>query len=244
MTPHHKELLLATSDGRMRTQLFAPDGAALGAIVMFMDVFGLRRELFDLAGAYAREGFAVYLPNLFYRVGDVSFPTPSGPEDRTDSAALRLNGETTPDMTARDLPAIFDHAGGETRFAAIGYCMGGRHAIKALAAWPERLQAGASIHGGRLVTSDAGSPHLLIAGLRYPAYFAFAADDPACPAAHQAAIAEAVARTLVTHRIEHFAAHHGWSFPERYCHDAAAASRVFDVTRSLFFQACGAFDGR
>lgn len=244
MTSRHEELLLAASDGQMRTHLFAPYGAKVGAMVMFMDVFGLRRELFDLADAYARVRFAVYLPNLFYRAGDVSFPTPSGPEDRTDGLALQLNGTTTPDMTTRDLSAIFDHAGGDVRFATIGYCMGGRHAIKALSAWPDRVHAAASIHGGRLVTPDTTSPHLLIAGLRHPAYFAFAADDPACPEAHQTAIAEAVAQAPVAHRIEHFAAHHGWSFPDRYCHDAAAATRVFDVTRSLFLQACGACDGR
>eukprot|EP01037_Dinobryon_pediforme_P004237 gene4237-4287_t len=182
----------------MQTHLFATEHPTGRALVMFMDVFGIRPELFDLARAYAREGFSVYLPNLFYRAGDVSFPTPSGPDDRTDSEAIRLNVETTLDMTSRDLPAIFAHAAATFPtvpvFAAIGYCMGGRHAIKALSAWPDTVRAAASIHGGRLVTPDAASPHLLIAGLRHPAYFAFAADDHACPDAHQKLIAEAAAQ--------------------------------------------------
>jgi carboxymethylenebutenolidase len=248
MTVRREQLLLTASAGTMRTSLFAPDAMPLGAMVMFMDVFGIRPELFDLARAYAQEGFAVYLPNLFYRAGDVSFPTPSGPDDRTDSQALRLNGETTLEMTASDLPAIFAHAAATLPaglcFAAIGYCMGGRHAIKALSAWPDTVRAAATIHGGRLVTSDANSPHLLIAGLRSSAYFAFAADDLACPQTHQSLITEAVAQAPVPHRIEHFAARHGWSFPQRYCHDPAAASRVFTVTRSLFLQACGADNER
>lgn len=237
---HHQVLALETAQGTMRTHLFTPDGGAAAGLIMFMDVFGLREELFGLARTYAAEGFAVYLPNLFYREGDVSFPTPKSAEDTTHPDGLRLNASTTIAMSAQDIGAIFTHAPAGMRFATIGYCMGGRHAIKVLHAWPDRVCCAVSVHGGRLVTSAPDSPHLLIQGLRGPAYFGFAANDHACPDAHQALIRAEIAKAPVAHEAETFQAAHGWSFPTRHCHDGAVASHVFQHSLSLFRTHCGA----
>ena len=42
-----------------------------------------------------------------------------------------------------------------------GYCMGGPLVVRAAAALPDRIGAGASFHGGGLVTDSSSSPHLL-----------------------------------------------------------------------------------
>lgn len=235
----HDVLALQMPEGVMRTHRFAPQGTPRGGLVVYMDVFGLRPELFEMCALYAAEGFSVYLPNLFYRAGDISFPPPSGPTDAAPPLALELNATTTLAMTGADLHAILQHADGIGNFGAIGYCMGGRHAINALATQPSRVKAAASIHGGRLVTPDDASPHLLISILQGPAYIAFATNDHACPDTHQAMIRAEVEKADMPHIVETFDAQHGWSFPERHCHDPIAAARVRARSLHLFSQVTG-----
>jgi carboxymethylenebutenolidase len=51
-----------------------------------------------------------------------------------------------------------------------GYCMGGPLMIRTAAAIPERVGAGASFHGGGLVTEKPDSPHLLAASIKARLY--------------------------------------------------------------------------
>ena len=48
------------------------------------------------------------------------------------------------------------------KMGTTGYCMGGPLTMRTAAAAPERVGAGASFHGGGLVTDKPDSPHLLI----------------------------------------------------------------------------------
>jgi carboxymethylenebutenolidase len=48
------------------------------------------------------------------------------------------------------------------KMGTTGYCMGGPIVMRTAAAVPERVGAGASFHGGNLVTDNADSPHLLV----------------------------------------------------------------------------------
>jgi carboxymethylenebutenolidase len=141
-------------------------------------------------------------------------------------------------MTTADCGALLDQIEEPGRLAAVGYCMGAWHALAAAVRFPQRVGAVAMLHGGRLVTDGPDSPHLLIDRLRLPAYVAFAADDPTCPPGHQALPTEAFAANARahgrTHRIESFEARHGWMFPERHCHDPAAASRANAAMAALF----------
>src|SRR5437879_13730759 len=58
-----------------------------------------------------------------------------------------------------------------------GYCMGGPLVVKTCAAVPNRVGAGASFHGGGLVTDNPDSPHLLAQKNKTRKYFRLAADD-------------------------------------------------------------------
>src|SRR5881409_1025300 len=57
------------------------------------------------------------------------------------------------------------------------YCMGGGLVVKTAAAVPNRVGAGASFHGGGLVTANADSPHLLASKIKARMYFGIAASD-------------------------------------------------------------------
>ena len=58
-----------------------------------------------------------------------------------------------------------------------GYCMGGPLVVRTAAAVPNRVGAGASFHGGGLVTDTPTSPHLLAPKIKARMYFGVAAND-------------------------------------------------------------------
>jgi dienelactone hydrolase len=60
-----------------------------------------------------------------------------------------------------------------------GYCMGGPLVVKTCAAVPNRVGAGASFHGGGLVTPNPNSPHLQAAKTKAQFLIAIASNDDA-----------------------------------------------------------------
>src|SRR5215831_11009913 len=68
---------IATKDGAMETFSVRPDRGAHPAALFLMDAPGVREELRDMARRLATVGYAVLLPNLYYRAGR---DTKYGPE--------------------------------------------------------------------------------------------------------------------------------------------------------------------
>ncbi len=146
-------------------------------VILFMDVWGLREELFGIARRVAAEGYYCLVPNLFYREGKFRF-------ERRNAEGRMVSFNTLPediqiDMRARaerldrqtlraDVASILDFCRGEpvraSEAGSIGFCMGGREAFFAAQEFPERFRATASLHGSRLVTGAADSPHKLRGG--------------------------------------------------------------------------------
>ena len=61
---------IETPDGAMETFICRPErGAPAPAVLMLMDAPGIREELYDMARRLAAVGYAVLLPNLYYRDG-------------------------------------------------------------------------------------------------------------------------------------------------------------------------------
>ncbi len=205
-------------------------GSGPFGLIVMMDVFGIRPELHRMCAKLAAHGFTTFLPHLFYRAGPVAF----SPQEPLPDEAKRLNQETTWQMSAADIGALLAATPTPRHLAAAGYCMGARHALAAMATHPARIKACAMLHGGRLVGDDETSPHRLIASLQGPAYVAFAADDPTCPPHHQAILRQALADSAQPHRVDDFAAHHGFMFPERDVFDPAVAAAATDAMLTLF----------
>jgi carboxymethylenebutenolidase len=235
-----REIVLPVPDGPMPCFVVHPDeGGPFPVVLFYMDALGIREELRDMARRLASAGYYVLLPNLFHRDGGPSFDPAPLAEGKLDPRMMALNDALTTDMSVRDTRAMLDFAAADpaARFpaAAIGYCMGGRHAIAAASAYPDRIKALASMHGGRLMTEAANSPHRLIAKIAAEAYFAWSPDDPTAPLAHKAAIEEALAARGLPHRVElHPGALHGFTFPTRYCHHKRAAELVWSRLFALF----------
>ncbi|MEM7041841.1 MAG: dienelactone hydrolase family protein [Pseudomonadota bacterium] len=233
-------LTIDTPDGPM--EVFLAQAEAIKpapCAILYMDVFGLREELFDLARAFAADGISAVVPDLFHRLPVSRFSPANGRDEPVIDAAREANVQTTLQMSGDDTLSVVDWLDRNqakqrpTHYFAIGYCMGGRHALAAAAAMPGRFIGGMSVHGGRLVTDGADSPHHLIATLRVPFHFACARDDATCPPEHCAILQEAAGKAEADVTVDIIDAPHGWSFPARWSHDPAVAAEIHDLARSM-----------
>src|SRR5205823_6691879 len=96
-----------------------------------------------------------------------------------------------------------------------GYCMGGPLVVRTAAALPDRIGAGASFHGGGLVTDKPDSPHLLAPKIKARMYFAVASNDDARQPDAKDKLREAFAAAHVPAESEVYpGALHGWFVPD------------------------------
>jgi len=229
----------ATPDGPMEVAIFAPDTPPIGGVIVYMDAFGLRPELEGMAARFAAAGYATYLPDLYHRLAQRHFAIPNNAAAPLDPAMGAANTATTLAMGLADTALVLAHAAGRgiTRLGTVGYCMGARHALLAAATYPDTIAAAACLHGGRMVWDGADSPHRAIARVRGALYFAFAANDKTCPEPHQAAIECALTDWAGLGSAERFPTQHGWTFPNRWCHDPEMAERAHRRVVALFDRA-------
>src|SRR6267142_6196385 len=178
---HERIVEIPTADGRMETLITHPEqGGPLAAVVVYMDVWGLREELYDIARKVAVVGYYVVLPDLYYRQGLIrhQWRNERGQMismhnlDPERQAQVRAPLQKLTDaMVVADSGAILDFlAKGEpvrqSGVGSIGYCMGGRHVMCVAGAYRERFIAGASLHGTQLVSDRDDSPYRLAKQLR------------------------------------------------------------------------------
>lgn len=229
-------ITLASGTGKLPLKVFQPAGAPRGGVIFFMDAFGWRSELDGMCARYAQHGYACYLPDLYWRLGTLRFPPHKSASDPLPAGMDAANLATTVEMSIADTGLILDFArtNGIVRVGTVGHCMGARHALGALACYRDTVRAAACLHGGRMVWDGPNSPHLYLPRVRGEVYFAFAADDPTCPDAHKLMIEEAARNANAHIETEHFKAAHGWTFPERWCYDRAAAERVWSKVIAMF----------
>ena len=86
--------------------------------------------------------------------------------------------------------------------------------VKTAAALPDRVGAGASFHGGGLVTDKPDSPHLLAPNIKARMYFAIASSDDQPQPDAKDKLREAFAAAKVPAEIEIYPARHGWCVPD------------------------------
>lgn len=153
---------------------------AVPGVLLFMDAFGLRPQIREMAQRIADWGYVVMAPNVFHRSGAVDEIAPT-------EAVPRMN-DLTPELSRADtdrylealaeLPGVGDGA----PVGVIGYCMGARLALRAAGDHPDRVGAVGGFHGGGLVTEDPDSPHRSLASTRAAVLLRHADDDPSMPA--------------------------------------------------------------
>ena len=238
MIEHHIDI--ATADGAMNSFVVHPEEGGPHPVVLFyMDAPGKREELHDMARRIASVGYFVVLPNLYYRRTRDFFLT-----ERTEALMAHMFGlmATLDGATTRcDTQAMLDFVSGQapadaSRVGAVGYCMSGPFVVWAAQAFPDRLRCIASIHGANMVSGQPDSPHRAVAGVRCESYFACAENDKWAPPADIDALASALQRAGMPHRVEWYpGTEHGFVFPLRAgIYDRAAAERHWERLFALF----------
>lgn len=116
------------------------------AVLVIHEVFGLNDHIKSIADRIAREGFNALAPNLFVRA-----PEPP-PTASADMAAIRKAANSIPlEAAIKDMQAGLDYLKTmkdvRSRFASVGFCMGGGYSYQ-LAANSKDLE-GAVIFYGR-----------------------------------------------------------------------------------------------
>jgi carboxymethylenebutenolidase len=132
----------------------------------------------------------------------------------------------------RELLSTFAH---DMRIiGAVGYCMGGRHALLAGGTFPETIKLAGCLHGSNLVNETDASPHKIAARIAGEAYCGFAERDPFGAPSIIAAIESefrATAKRLTA--VIHADAEHGYALPERDVYDAVATRKDWDAIYKL-----------
>jgi carboxymethylenebutenolidase len=208
-----------------------------------MDGVGVRPAMFEIGGRLAEAGALVLLPDLFYRGGPYEAPDPKLLfSDLAFRQAWGAKYALTATMAnvARDTGAFLDFLARQPdvvqpRVGTTGYCMGGRFALAAAGAHPDRVVAAATFHGGNLATDAPDSPHLLAPRIRARIYVAGAVEDASFPDDMKARLAAALAAAGVDHRIETYEGlRHGWVPSDMPTHSPAGAERHFQALAALF----------
>lgn len=244
-----RQIQVPTADGVMETVMARPPAArARPLVIVYMDVWGLREELIGIARDLAGAGYCAMVPDLYYRLGRVrhEFRDAGGkmitltrltPEQQEQvRAPLRSLQDA---MVMADTEALLAFADRELGTGggpagAIGYCMGGRHALMAFGSLNGRVRAAASLHGTSLATDAPDSPHQVAARGRGEIYCGFAERDPHGAPEVVAALAAALRQPGLSYASAvHPGAEHGYALPDRDIHDAAATARDWTAIRQM-----------
>ncbi len=233
---------ITTADGTCAVTLATPDGdGPWPGVIMYPDAGGRRQAFNEMAEKLAGYGYAVLVPDVYYRDGDwAPFDMANVFNDQDERKRLfGMMSKVTPDMMASDAGAFFDYMEARpevtgTAFGTTGYCMGGRTSLIVAGRVPDRVAAAMSIHGGGLASDDAGSPHLLADQICAAVYVGGAEDDASFTPEQAQTLDDALTATGVEHILEFYPAAHGFAVPDNAPFDPDAAQRHWDAMESFF----------
>jgi carboxymethylenebutenolidase len=214
-------------------------------VIFYMDAFGLRPRIQEMAQRIADWGYVVLAPNVFYREGTAAELAPAGDmtsqegREAAGAAAFPRVGRLTPDKALPDIDAWLDalrRLDGVTPgpIGVTGYCMGARLAVRTANAHPEAVAACGGFHGGGLATDDADSPHLGLEHARARFVFGHADHDRSMDQAAVERLGQALdAAGLKASNEVYAGAPHGYSMADTSAFHPEATERHFRELREL-----------
>jgi carboxymethylenebutenolidase len=217
---------IKTPDGTCDAAFIHPNSGRYPAVIIWPDAFGLRPSMRDMAKRLAADGYAVLVPNPFYRVAKAPvFESAANfdfgnQEQRAKLTPLMgsIGAAGAAEKDAAAFVAWLDAQPQVDRTKKIGtqgYCMGGPLVVRTAAAVPDRNGAGASFHGGGLVTPNPNSPHLLASKIKGRMYFGVAANDDQQQPDAKDKLRESFAAAKVPAEVEVYTmSQHGWCVPD------------------------------
>jgi len=224
-----------TPDGTCDATFIHPTTGSHPAVIIWPDAFGLRPAMVDMGKRIAADGYSVLVPNPYYRMTKAPGIDMNGFNfsNQADMAKLRplmgsIGAAGAAEKDAVAFIAFLDaqkQVNASKKVGTQGYCMGGPLVFRTLAAVPNRVGAGGSLHGGGLVTDQPTSPHLMIPKMKGRLYVAVASNDDARQPDAKDKLKEAFAAANVPAEIEVYKSLHGWCVPDM---PAAADSPIYN----------------
>ena len=246
---------IPTADGRMDAFVCHPEeGGPFPAVLVLMDIWGLREELFDIARKIAVAGYHCTVPNFWYRKGRVRYEfrdekgrmkslniIPKAAQDEMHANMVQV----TDKMAMADIGAVLKFLEGQPARkgpkGTVGYCLGGRLSLAAAAEFPDQFRASASLHGTAMVSDALDSPHLSIGKMRGEIYCGMGERDRFTPPP----LVETLGRVMqgngnVRYRGQvHLGADHGYALPDRDVFDKSAANRDWENIFAMYRRQLG-----
>jgi carboxymethylenebutenolidase len=237
------EVTIKTPDGSAEAYFVRPATGTGAGVLLWPDIFGLRPAMRQMAKRLAENGYAVLVPNPFYRqkkANEVAEKGAATPIPQLIPLAQALN-ETTHMTDARAFIAWMDQqqaVAKNRRIGTQGYCMGGPMAFRTAAAVPDRVGAVASFHGGGLVTPQPNSPHLQVSKTKAQLLIAIAANDDQRAPDEKNVLKEHFAKLNQPAEIEVYAgAAHGWCPPDSGVYNEPQAEKAWARLLALYGKA-------
>ena len=234
------EIEVETPDGVCDSYFVHPASGAHPGVLIWPDAFGLRPAMRQMAKRLAESGHSVLVVNQYYRTQKAPIV------ESTDFGAARdtlmpLMRSLNADTNVRDAKAFVSFLDSQSsvdndrKMGTMGYCMGGPMTMRTAAAVPDRIGAGASFHGGGLVTDQPDSPHLLVPQMKAHYLFAIAENDDQRQPEAKDALREAFEAAGLPAEIEVYeGAMHGWCPPDTQVYNEAQAERAWRRLLALF----------
>jgi len=251
-----KNVTIHTPDGTCDAAYFHPAEGKHPGVILWPDAFGLRPAMRDMGRRLAADGYAVLVPNPFYRVGKGPFYETAANVDFKDKATFTKLGPLmgsigAPGAAEKDAVEFVKFLDAQPevdkarKIGTQGYCMGGALVLRTAAAVPARIGAGASFHGGGLVTDKPDSPYLLAPKIKARMLIAIAGSDDAKQPDAKDKLRKAFDDAHVPARVEVFAEKHGWCVPDmpqddgQPIYNQADAERAWSELLALYKTALG-----
>jgi carboxymethylenebutenolidase len=227
---------IKTPDGTADAYFVHPSTGAHPGVLIWTDILGLRPAFRQMAKRLAESGYAVLVPNPFYRQkkSPVVPPGASFSDEGTRKAVMQLAAGLNPQTHVTDAKAFVGWLDSQSavdkkrKMATTGYCMGGPITMRTAAAFPDRIGAAGSFHGGGLTTDKPDSPHLLIPKMKAHYLIAIADNDDKRDPKSKDILRESFAAAKLPAEIEVYAgAMHGWCPPDASVYNEAQAEKAW-----------------
>jgi len=234
---------VATPDGTADCHFVHPASGTHPGVLIWPDALGLRPAFRQMGKRLAESGYSVLVVNQYYRTtrAPVVQPGEHFGQEATRDRIIPLMRTLSPETHVTDARAFVSFldeqapVDGSRKMGTMGYCMGGPITMRTAAAVPDRIGAGASFHGGGLVTDQADSPHLLVPQMQAHYLFAIAENDDEEQPEAKDVLRETFAKAGLPAEIEVYAgALHGWCPPDSRVYNEAQAERAWSRLLALF----------
>ena len=237
------EVSVPTPDGEADCYFVHPSSGKHPGVIVWPDIVGLRPAFRLMGKRLAEAGYSVLVVNPYYRtatapvVGEgASFQDPA-----TREILMPLARSLSADTNVTDAKAFVEFIDQQSsvdtsrKIGTTGYCMGGPITMRTAAAVPDRIGAGASFHGGGLVSDNPNSPHLLVPDMNAQFLFAIAANDDERDPTAKDVLRDTYADAGLAAEIEVYeGAMHGWCPPDSRVYNEVQAERAWARLLVLF----------